>query len=93
MFTMGQDFDYENAHHNFKNMDKLIKHMNNITNETNINVLYSTPSCYALALNQDGDGTLNRIWTTKTDDFFPYCDEKGKYKKMTHHKNNMHICL
>ena len=32
-----------------------------------MNVFYSTPSCYLYALNQAG-----RVWTSKTDDFFPY---------------------
>ncbi len=77
MFPMGGDFDYENAHSNFKNIDKLIEHMNGITNETKISVFYSTPSCYAWALNQDGDGTDVQEWSTKSDDFFPYCSNGG----------------
>ncbi len=77
MFTMGDDFTYQNGHYNFKNLDKLISIMNGVTNETGINVLYSTPSCYALALNQDGDSDTNLVWTSKTDDFFPYCDDGG----------------
>ncbi len=32
-----------------------------------MNVFYSTPSCYLYALNN-----VNRTWTSKTDDFFPY---------------------
>ncbi len=82
MFTMGDDFNYENAQHYFKNLDKLVTHMNDISNETNINVFYSTPSCYALALNQDGDGTLSTEWQTKSDDFFPYCDGGGILKSI-----------
>ncbi len=79
MFTMGDDFDYQNAHENFKNIDKLIYHMNE---RTDYNVFYSTPSCYAYALYQDGDGALGQEWQTKTDDFFPYCDENGRDKKL-----------
>ncbi len=81
MFTMGDDFNYENAQHYFKNMDKLIKHMNDVTNETNINVFYSTPSCYSLALNENGGGTGGTEWQTKSDDFFPYCDGGGGHTK------------
>ena len=40
-----------------------------------MNVFYSTPSCYLYALNQ-----LNRTWTTKTDDFFPYAMIPDKYE-------------
>ncbi len=32
-----------------------------------MNIFYSTPSCYLYALNK-----INRTWTSKTDDFFPY---------------------
>ena len=46
MFTMGDDFTYQNARQNFKNMDKLIKYMNERTEETGIHVMYSTPACY-----------------------------------------------
>lgn len=77
MYTMGDDFQYEAAGHNFRNLDKLIYHMNNVTDETGVNLLYSTPSCYAMALNRDGDGEEQDDWQTKTDDFFPYCDGSG----------------
>ncbi len=36
-------------------------------NGSDINVFYSTPSCYLYALNKVG-----KEWTTKSDDFFPY---------------------
>lgn len=38
-------------------------------NGSDVNVFYSTPSCYLYALNQ-----ANRTWTSKTDDFFPYAN-------------------
>lgn len=50
MFTMGTDFGYQEAGMQFKNMDKLIKHMNERTDETGIHVLYSTPACYVKVL-------------------------------------------
>ena len=46
MFTMGDDFQYQNARMNYKNIDKIIKHMNAKTEETGIHLLYSTPDCY-----------------------------------------------
>jgi lysosomal alpha-mannosidase len=36
---------------------------------SDVNVFYSTPSCYVYALNKAG-----KEWTSKTDDFFPYGD-------------------
>ena len=66
MMTMGMDFNYQNANEWFKNLDKLLKYVN-AHNASDINVFYSTPSCYLYALNQ-----VNRTWTSKTDDFLPY---------------------
>ncbi|KAF7495939.1 Lysosomal alpha-mannosidase [Sarcoptes scabiei] len=68
MFPMGTDFHYQDAHVWFKNLDKLIKHVNDAG--VGVNVLYSTPSCYTKALFE-----ANRTWTTKTDDFFPYASD------------------
>lgn len=86
--TMGDDFEDQNANEKFKNLDKLIHYVNlavsdfwpcensNIDtfhgipqqeNGSDINVFYSTPSCYLYALNK-----VQREWSTKTDDFFPY---------------------
>ena len=69
MFTMGDDFMYMDARQNYKNMDKLIFHMNSRTAETGVHVLYSTPMCFMKALNKD---SVQDVWTVKTDDFFPY---------------------
>ena len=69
MFTMGDDFMYMDAHQNFKNMDKLIYHMNTRTADTGIHVLYSSPMCFMKALNEDN---VQETWPPKTDDFFPY---------------------
>ncbi len=69
ILTMGSDFQYSNARMWFKNLDKLIYHVNQrqITNNSNINVFYSTPSCYLYSLYKS-----NLTWPTKQDDFFPY---------------------
>jgi lysosomal alpha-mannosidase len=40
-----------------------------------VNVFYSTPSCYLYALNKAG-----RVWTSKTDDFFPYTNTPWGYQ-------------
>ncbi|UJR22329.1 hypothetical protein I4U23_025391 [Adineta vaga] len=68
IMTMGSDFQYESANQWFKNMDKLIKYVNaEQANGSDVNVFYSTPSCYLYALNK-----VDHLWTSKTDDFFPY---------------------
>ncbi|CAF4081263.1 unnamed protein product [Adineta steineri] len=68
IMTFGGDFQYQNALGNYKNLDKLIKYVNDQQiNGSNVNVFYSTPSCYLYALNK-----VNRSWITKTDDFFPH---------------------
>ncbi|RXG51005.1 Lysosomal alpha-mannosidase [Armadillidium vulgare] len=61
--------------------DKLIVHftvfryVNELqTNGSNINVVYSTPSCYVDALHSE-----NITWPNKTDDFFPYATDEHSY--------------
>ncbi|XP_065090817.1 lysosomal alpha-mannosidase-like isoform X2 [Ochlerotatus camptorhynchus] len=71
VLTMGEDFHYQYAEMWFKNQDKLIKYTNALqANGSNVNVFYSTPSCYLKALH-DADIT----WPTKSDDFFPYSSD------------------
>jgi lysosomal alpha-mannosidase len=96
IMTMGSDFQYENANEWFKNMDKLIKYVNQQqANGSNVNAFYSTPSCYLYALNKAG-----RNWTSKTDDFFPYAHHphgfwtgyftsRPAFKRYERHSNNI----
>jgi lysosomal alpha-mannosidase len=62
---------------------------------SNVNVFYSTPSCYVYALNK-----ADREWTSKTDDFFPYGDSphsfwtgyftsRASLKRYERHSNNI----
>ncbi|XP_072240719.1 lysosomal alpha-mannosidase [Leuresthes tenuis] len=70
IMTMGSDFQYENANLWYKNLDKLIHYVNaKQANGSEVNVLYSTPSCYLQELHR-----ANLSWALKTDDFFPYAD-------------------
>lgn len=51
--TMGSDFQYENANLWYKNLDKLIRYVNQKqSNGSEVNVLYSTPSCYLQELHR-----------------------------------------
>lgn len=43
-------------------------------NGTDVNIMYSTPSCYLKAVHD-----ANLSWTTKTDDFFPYASDPHSY--------------
>lgn len=75
IFTMGADFHYSNAENWFTNLDKLIALVNEKQKEgSNINALYSTPSCYLYHLNQQ-----NMTWPEKTDDFFPYAHKPNAF--------------
>jgi lysosomal alpha-mannosidase len=70
MWTMGSDFQYVNAQHWYKNLDRMIAYTNVNTSTHGVNVFYSHPSAYAEAKLAAADLT----WTVKTDDYFPYCD-------------------
>ncbi|RXG52060.1 Lysosomal alpha-mannosidase [Armadillidium vulgare] len=73
--TMGSDFQYVYAGSWYKNLDKLIKYVNELqSNGSNINLVYSTPSCYLDALYNE-----NTTWPTKSDDFFPYASDSHTY--------------
>ncbi|XP_034481924.1 lysosomal alpha-mannosidase-like [Drosophila innubila] len=75
MVPMGDDFQYEDAEINFKNMDKLIKYVNERQVEgSKVNVFYSTPSCYLYELHQ-----MMQTWPNKTQDFFPYSSDSHSY--------------
>ncbi|TDG47303.1 hypothetical protein AWZ03_006296 [Drosophila navojoa] len=75
LITMGEDFHYQNADMWYKNLDKLIKYANERqANGSNINLLYSTPSCYLKSLHDAGIS-----WPTKSDDFFPYASDPHSY--------------
>ena len=53
IMTMGSDFQYENANLWYKNLDKLIRYVNaQQTNGSDVNVVYSTPSCYLQELHR-----------------------------------------
>ena len=69
MWSMGSDFNYENAERYFINMDKIIAAVNR--NGT-IKAQYSTPSIYYKARAAEGID-----WSVKTDDFFPYATSPG----------------
>jgi lysosomal alpha-mannosidase len=72
ILTMGDDFQYANAHMWFKNLDKLIYHVNQrqLNADSKVNAFYSTTACYLYSLY-----TANMTWSTKSDDFFPYADQ------------------
>ncbi|TRY79620.1 hypothetical protein TCAL_12196 [Tigriopus californicus] len=69
---MGMDFHYQSAISWYRNMDKLIKFVNN--EDPEINVIYSTPSCYLKALHDE-----QLEWPIKKDDFFPYASDPHAY--------------
>jgi lysosomal alpha-mannosidase len=75
LIPMGGDFQYQSAEKNFVNMDKLIS---GFQGNDQINLIYSTPSCYIQAVNDEA-ASKNIEFTVKTDDFFPYASESHCY--------------
>ncbi|CAJ0955303.1 unnamed protein product, partial [Mesorhabditis belari] len=73
MLLMGSDFQYTNANPWYENMDKLIKFVN-ANKKLNINVFYSTPSCYVSAVTEAAPHLDN-----KNDDFFPYASSAHSF--------------
>lgn len=73
---MGTDFQYQAAHVNFQNMDKLVRYVNTheFFNGTKIYLMYSTPTCYLKALNDE-----KLEYPTKRDDFFPYSSDPHSF--------------
>jgi alpha-mannosidase len=80
MMTMGSDFQYENSEVWFRNLDSVIKNVNQYAEDGKIEadpngrfggikLVYSNPDIYTLAKNKD-----ELDWEVKTDDFFPYSD-------------------
>jgi hypothetical protein len=67
MWTMGSDFNYENAETWFINMDRLIDAVNA---DGRIHMQYSSPADYVAAKRAEKDVT----WPVTTGDFFPYAD-------------------
>ncbi|VDP14162.1 unnamed protein product [Echinostoma caproni] len=78
MVLMGCDFTYENAHVNFKNIDKLIRYVNQVQkNGSDVNLLYSTPQCYTKAVNRAM--ARNTTIERRRGDFFPYASGPNSY--------------
>uniref|UniRef100_A0A1I8C1B1 Alpha-mann_mid domain-containing protein n=1 Tax=Meloidogyne hapla TaxID=6305 RepID=A0A1I8C1B1_MELHA len=75
LITMGGDFTYSNAELWFDNLDKLILAGNKRKNLTNVNIFYSTPTCYLKALEQ----TTKPNFPQRDGDFFPYADQPDRY--------------
>ncbi|KAJ8951631.1 hypothetical protein NQ318_012301 [Aromia moschata] len=74
LVTLGDDFQWQAAHVNYANVDNLIegfKVFNPKIDGKEINIIYSTPSCYTKAV-RDYVEEKNITLDIKTDDFFPY---------------------
>ena len=57
---------------NFDSFDRVIKYID--FNFIGIKFIYSTPKTYMKAINK-----LNKQYSVKSDDFFPYSDNKYSY--------------
>lgn len=75
LVTMGNDFNYQNAHKWMSNLDALMRLINGKGFKINglpVRLVYSTPSCYLEAIK-------GQKMTTKKDDFFPYASDPHAY--------------
>jgi lysosomal alpha-mannosidase len=70
---MGGDFNYQNAHTIFMNLDRIIKYFNG--RYSGMEVHYSTPGEYMKAVMEKGKAS----WDTNINDFFPYADDQESY--------------
>ncbi|XP_026322545.1 lysosomal alpha-mannosidase-like [Hyposmocoma kahamanoa] len=76
--TMGGDFTYQSAANWFMNMDKLINHINtHPANISDVNVFYSTPSCYLKAIYLYG--RRDKAIYTERNDHLPYGSDAHTY--------------
>ena len=71
MWACGSDFQYQNADHWYRNLDKLIHYINK--NGT-VNAFYSTPSLYT-----DQKRKAGLKWEVRQDDIFPLADAGHHY--------------
>ena len=69
LHTWGDDFNFQAAASYYKNLDKLIQATNERFDKYGVQMIYSTPSRYLKAINEQ-----KLTFPVKTDDFFPYRD-------------------
>ncbi|CAH0712856.1 unnamed protein product, partial [Brenthis ino] len=78
MVTMGGDFTYQSAANWFMNIDKLINHVTaHRANISDINIFYSTPSCYLKAIYLYG--RRDKALYTEKGDHLPYGSDVNTY--------------
>ncbi|CAH2056095.1 unnamed protein product, partial [Iphiclides podalirius] len=78
MVTMGGDFTYQSAANWFMNIDKLINHVTtHPANLSDVNVFYSSPSCYLKAIYMYG--RRDKSVFTEKGDYLPYGSDATTY--------------
>ncbi|KAF5279970.1 hypothetical protein FQR65_LT15119 [Abscondita terminalis] len=76
LITMGGDFTFGAAHMYYANIDRFIKGFQTFNKD--VNMIYSTPSCYIKAVN-DAAKKQAIDFSLKTDDFLPYASRNNTY--------------
>merc|ERR1719219_1562730 len=79
LLTWGGDFEFNAAGQVFENLDKLIKYTHEMYGDE-INMIYSTPACYAKAVMDAKDD-----WLDYDQDFFPYLNAYDDEVRNTSH--------
>ncbi len=67
--TWGDDFNFQNAHWMFKNIDRLMERHNE--KYPDMNLFYSSPNMYVDAIKKE-----DITWPVKYDDLYPYADHE-----------------
>eukprot|EP00040_Diaphanoeca_grandis_P000572 m.15796 g.15796 ORF g.15796 m.15796 type:complete len:1168 (-) comp10754_c0_seq1:58-3561(-) len=79
LWACGSDFQYQNADHWFRNLDKIIHYVNiNASLGGPVKAFYSTPSHYTDSL-KVATAKRNLTWEVRTDDVFPLGDQPHAY--------------
>ncbi|XP_002066512.2 lysosomal alpha-mannosidase [Drosophila willistoni] len=75
MVPFGGDFQFEDAEYTFRNLDRLIKYINERQSDGDkYNMLYSTPACYLKAVHDSV-----QTYPNKTLDFFPLATDNNSF--------------
>jgi len=74
MHTLGDDFEWQNAHKTFTKTDKVLKYIRESNEFPNIELFYSTPEEYVKSIYEE-----NINWPVNKYDYFPYADKPHSY--------------
>lgn len=78
LFWLGNDFTYQKPFANYRNMEILIKAINS-NSKYGVKLLYSTPTKYFKAIEEEMSKNGKKFPKYENNDFFPYADNAYSY--------------